>query len=252
MLTSKKVRRATDRGARHRRTRHRDTLQRSARRLTGSEPTGSHEARNSTEARDDGIVKDRRIRIDKVDVEKAPATVTGPSAGSNATSRHQTLETPARSDGDADDQLQITLELNDPEPRGYKASDAPPRKRVDTTRWIWWAMGIGAVSCPLLLGFQLVFTDPAHGANVLAVVATMAFGALFATWTFEYWLRRGTAEKPTRPPVWTLTRHAILAFVGVAALAVSALNRTASFGLLILLVFTLVVADVVLRRVRVH
>ena len=148
--------------------------------------------------------------------------------------------------------MQMTLDLSDPEPRGYEASAKPPRERIDTTRLLWLAMGMGAVTCPLLLGFQLIFTDPAHGANVLAVVVTMSFGALFATWTFEYWLRRGPAGTTHNLPIWTLTRHAILASVGVTAMAVSALNRTASFGLLMLVIFTLIVADVVLRRLRIR
>ncbi len=160
--------------------------------------------------------------------------------------------TAAGGDGDPDSQLQMTLDLSDPEPRGYEASATPPRERIDTTRLLWLAMGVGAVTCPILLGFQLVFTNPAHGLNVLAVVVTMSFGALFATWTFEYWLRRGAAATTRHLPIWTLTRHSILASVGVAAMAVSALNRTASFGLLILVIFTLIVADVVLRRLRIR
>ena len=159
--------------------------------------------------------------------------------------------TAAHSEDDDDSQLPLPLKLRDPEPRGYEAS-ATPRERIDTTQWLWLAMGIGAVTCPILLGFQLVFTNPANGLNVLAVVATMAFGALFATWTFEYWLRRGTSATPRVLPIWTLTRHGILASVGVAAMAVSALNRTASFGLLILVIFTLIVADIVLRRLRIQ
>ena len=146
----------------------------------------------------------------------------------------------------------MTLDLSDPEPRGYEASATPPREQIDTTRLLWLAMGMGAVTCPILLGFQLVFTNPAHGLNVLAVVVTMSFGALFATWAFEYWLRRGTAGTAPKMPIWTLTRHAILASVGVAAMAVSALNRTASFGLLILVILTLIVADIVLRRLRIR
>lgn len=113
-------------------------------------------------------------------------------------------------------------------------------------------MGMGATTCPVLLGFQLVFTDPAHGLNVIAVVITMSFGALFAAWTIEYWLRRGSATSAVKAPIWTLTRHAVLASVGVAAMAVSALNGTASFGLLILVAFTLIVADIVLRRLRIR
>ncbi len=157
----------------------------------------------------------------------------------------------ARSDGDPDSQLQLTFDLSDPEPRGYEASAAAPRERIDATRWLWLAMGMGTAACLLLLAFQLVFTDPAHGLNVLAVVVTMSFGALFATWTFEYWLRRGAAT-PRKIPTWALTRHAILVSVGVAAMAVSALNRTASFGLLLLVILTLIVADTVLRRLRIR
>ena len=80
----------------------------------------------------------------------------------------------------------------------------------------------------------------------------MSFGALFATWTIEYWLRHGNATSAPRAPIWTLTRHAVLASVGVAAMAVSALNGTASYGLLILVAFTLIAADIVLRRLRIR
>ena len=153
---------------------------------------------------------------------------------------------------DLDSRFQFALDLSDPEPRGYEASATPPRERIDTTRWLWLAMAMGMVTCPILLGFQLVFTNPAHGLNVLAVVGTVSFGALFASWTLEFWLRRGSAATPKELATWALTRHAILVSIGVAAMAVSALNRTASFGLLVLVVFTLVVADIVLRRLRIR
>lgn len=193
----------------------------------------------------------RRIQIRRgPDVEPGKTAVKPRKRGKGR--RRRALDAAARPAGDADDDSQLTLDLSEPKSRSYEASAKPPRERIDTTRWLWLAMGLGAATCPILLGFQLVFTNPAHGANVLAVVATMAFAALFATWTFEYWYRRGSAANPARVPVWTLTRHALLASVGVAALAVSALNRTASFGLLILIVFTLIVADVVLCRVRIR
>ena len=194
----------------------------------------------------------RRLRIhrgDDVQDSKAATEANGKTASSRS---RGALTAAARRDPDPDGQLNLTLDLSEPEPRGYRASAKPPRERVNTTRWLWWAMVMGAATCPILLGFQLVFTDPSHSTNVLAVVVTMAFGALFATWPFEYWLRRGTAAKPARPPTWALTRHAILASVGVAAMAVSALNRTASFGLLLLVIFTLIVADILLRRVRIR
>ena len=193
-----------------------------------------------------------RIRVRRGSNDDTSET-TADSAGNRASRRvRRALDAAAHSEGDPDDQLQLTLDLNEPEPRGYEATAKPPRQRIDTTRWLWWAMGMGTVTCPILLGFQLVFTNPTHGLNVLAVVVTMSFGALFATWTFEYWLRRGPADTTRSLPIWKLTRHAILASVGVAAMAVSALNRTASFGLLLLVIFTLVVADVVLRRLRIR
>ena len=193
-----------------------------------------------------------RIRVRRGSNDDTPEPTA--AYGGNRASRRarRALDAAAHSEGDPDDQLQLTLDLTEPEPRGYEATAKPPRPRIDTTRWLWWAMGMGSVTCPILLGFQLVFTDPTHGLNVLAVVVTMSFGALFATWTFEYWLRRGTAAPARNLPIWTLTRHAVLASVGVAAMAVSALNRTASFGLLILLIFTLIVADIVLRRLRIR
>lgn len=194
----------------------------------------------------------RSIRIRKDETLKEPKAVAGAPADARSDSKRRALDSAAQSDGDPDGRLQLTLDLSDPEPRGYEASGKPPSERIDTTRWLWLAMGMGAATCPILLGFQLVFTNPAHGLNVIAVVVTMSFGALFATWTFEYWLRRGTAADAAKPPIWALTRHSVLASVGVAAMAVSALNGTASFGLLILVVFTLIVADIVLRRLRIR
>ena len=222
-------------------------------RATVSAPADDNVHRgDSTEARGITAGAARRVRIRRGDDRQDAKATDTPAEGASSRSSRRALDAAARNDGDPDDQLQMTLDLSEPEPRGYKPSARPPRERIDTTRWLWLAMGLGAATCPILLGFQLVFTNPAHGANVLAVVVTMAFGALLATWTFEYWLRRGTAAKPATPPIWALTRHAIFAFVGVAAMAVSALNGTASFGLLLLVIFTLIVADIVLRRVRIR
>ncbi len=212
----------------------------------GSDADGSESTSSPPE-------KQQRIRIRRDDLPPDnERDAVGPEEAVTDRSTRRALDSAARSDGDPDSKLQLTLELSEPEPRGYEASAEPPKERIDTTRWLWLAMGVGAVTCPILLGFQLVFTNPAHGLNVLSVVITMSFGVLFASWTFEYWLRRGTAAKPARPSSLALTRHSILASVGVAAMAVSALNRTASFGLLILVIFTLVVADLVLSRLRIR
>ena len=233
------------------------------RRVRGTQPRRGR-ATSSTPADDDvqegdstdagGITASaaRRLRIRRGDEQQDATATDQPAGGASSRSSRRALVAATGNDGDPDDRLQMTLDLSEPEPRGYKPSARPPRERMDTTRWLWLAMGSGAATCPILLGFQLVFTNPAHGANVLAVVVTMAFGALFATWTFEYWFRRGTAAKPATPPIWALTRHAILAFMGVATMAVSALNGTASFGLLLLVIFTLIAADIVLRRVRIR
>ena len=207
---------------------------------------------DTIEAHEGAVGATRGLRIHSGRNAEAPEVMDSPDDGATTRDSRRGLDAAARSDGDPDDQLQLTLKLNEPEPRGYEPSAKPPQKRVDTTRWLWLAMGMGAATCPILLVFQLVFTNPAHGANVLAVVATIAFGALFSTWTFEYWLRRGPAGTSARPAPWALTRHAILAALGVAAMAVSALNGTASFGLLLLVAFTLIVADIVLRRVRIR
>ena len=205
-----------------------------------------------TADRDNGANEIQPIRIRRDEPGRESKAAISRPGGRKARLARRGIAGAARSEDDPDSQLQLTLDLSNPEPRGYEASAKPPRERVDTTHWLWLAMGMGATTCPILLGFQLVFTDPAHGLNVIAVVVTMSFGALFATWTFEYWLRRGSPDNPAKPPVWALTRHAILASVGVAAMAVSALNRTASFGLLLLVIFTLIVADVVLRRLRIR
>lgn len=195
---------------------------------------------------------DRSIRIRRDETSERADSADTSQANETTEVKRRPPKSAAPSEGNPESESQLTLDLSDPQPRGYEASEKPPRESIDTGRWLWAAMGMGAGTCPVLLGFQLVFTDPAHGLNVLAVVVTMSFGALFATWTFEYWLRRGVATNLSKPAIWTLTRHSVLASVGVAAMAVSALNRTASFGLLFLVIFTLVVADVVLRRLRIR
>lgn len=204
----------------------------------------------------DSVDAEQGVEIRRGDVTRQSKPAANPPENRTRRPSRPGVDAAARSEGDPDSQLQLTLDLSDPEPRSYEASASAsasaPRERFDATRWLWLAMGMGTVTCPLLLAFQLVFTDPAHGLNVLAVVVTMSFGALFATWTFEYWLRRGGAVATQKIPTWALTRHAILVSVGVAAMAVSALNRTASFGLLILVILTLIVADFVLRRLRIR
>ena len=208
--------------------------------------------RRSTSNDLDSADSRQAIQIRRSDVSRpSKAAANSPEKRTHRPNRPR-VAAAARSEGDPDSQLQLTFDLSDPEPRGYEASAAAPRERIDATRWLWLAMGMGTAACLLLLAFQLVFTDPAHGLNVLAVVVTMSFGALFATWTFEYWLRRGGAVATQKIPTWPLTRHAILVSVGVAAMAVSALNRTASFGLLLLVILTLIVADTVLRRLRIR
>ncbi len=247
--TNRRVSRQPAARGRSRRERRPKTLSRPGTRKSSNIRTPSGESTSVSSNRTDAN-QAIRIRRDEFDRKAKPATK--PPEKRTPRPGRPGVAAAARNEGDPDSQLQLTLDLSDPEPRGYEASAKAPRTRIDTIRWLWLAMGMGAVTCPILLGFQLVFTNPAHGLNVLAVVATMSFGALFATWTFEYWLRRGTAATPQKIPTWGLTRHAILVSVGVAALAVSALNGTASFGLLLLVIFTLLVADIVLRRLRIR
>ena len=147
---------------------------------------------NATEARSRPAGRQQRIRIRNFDSAVLDeGTDDGPAEDVESRSTPRALDSAARNDGDPDGELQLTLELSEPKPRGYEASADPPGERSDTARWLWLAMGVGAVTCPILLAFQLVFTNPAHGLNVLAVVVTMSFGVLFATWTVEYWFRRG-------------------------------------------------------------
>ena len=251
MVTSDAKRRVARRGSRRGSRRERRTVlpnRRDPARKPQIRASSSETTANSSTTADES--RPIRIRPGEIDAESSSEASRLEEREARPTRAEEATATGG--DGDPDSQLQMTLDLSDPEPRGYEASATPPRERIDTTRLLWLAMRVGAVTCLILLGFQLVFTNPAHGLNVLAVVVTMSFGALFATWTFEYWLRRGTAATARNLPIWTLTRHAILASVGVAAMAVSALNRTASFGLLILVIFTLVVADIVLGRLRIR
>ena len=252
MLASKANRHASRQRDASRGSRRKRRPQLPNRRVSGRASESSARSGESTADSRNRADVTQPVRIRRGEFTRAPEAATNPPEERKARPAPRGVATAARSEGDPDSQLQLTLDLSDPKPRGYEASASPPRERIDTTRLLWLAMGMGAITCPILLGFQLVFTDPAHGLNVLAVVVTMSFGALFATWTFEYWLRRGAAATPQKLPTWKLTRHAILAAVGVAAMAVSALNRTASFGLLILVIFTLVVADIVLRRLRIR
>lgn len=240
-------RRPADRGKRRQRLAHTRTS-RSAESATTVKARDDETA--DAPARASGGIRSVRIRRGESVSERR--TAAGASAGVQSDSARPALDSATKRVDDPEGRLQLTLDLSDPEPRGYEASSKPPKERIDTARWLWRAMSMGAATCPLLLGFQLVFTNPVHGLNVIAVVVTMSFGALFATWTLEYWLRRGNAAHAVKAPIWTLTRHAVLASVGVAAMAVSALNGTASFGLLILVALTLIVADIVLRRLRIR
>ena len=255
MLASKTSRGSRRRGPSDRRARRRPI--RKSRAAQSARPTTNTKAAgNETSSGSGGAAGGEapiRIRRGETSEKADSADNSAANEATEATeAKRRTPDSVAPTEVDPEGEPQLSLDLSDPEPRGYEASEKPPRARADTTRWLWAAMGMGAVTCPVLLGFQLVFTDPAHGLNVLAVVATMSFGALFATWTFEYWLKRGEDTNRSKSSVWTLTRHSVLASVGVAAMAVSALNRTASFGLLFLVIFTLLVADVVLRRLRIR
>lgn len=252
MLASKTSRGSRRRGPSDRRARRRPI--RKSRAAQSARPTTNTKAAgNETSSGSGGAAGgEAPIRIRRGETSEKADSADNSAANEATEAKRRTPDSVAPTEVDPEGEPQLSLDLSDPEPRGYEASEKPPRARADTTRWLWAAMGMGAVTCPVLLGFQLVFTDPAHGLNVLAVVATMSFGALFATWTFEYWLKRGEDTNRSKSSVWTLTRHSVLASVGVAAMAVSALNRTASFGLLFLVIFTLLVANVVLRRLRIR
>lgn len=148
---------------------------------------------------------------------------------------------------------QLTLDLKEPVARAYRPSTPPPKENINFSLLLARICGFGALTCVGLLAYLMVITNPATNTNVLAVLTTIFFGVFFSSWSFEYWaLRTDETEQNQQIATWSITRHSVLIAVSVSALAGSALNRSASFGLIVLLVFTALIGNHVLRRVRIR
>jgi len=149
-------------------------------------------------------------------------------------------------------QIDPQLELNLPAPkaREYRAARRSPEHNLNIGLWLSRITSLAsAVSLGLLI-FLIVFADPRKGWNVLAVTITIAFGVLFAVWSFEHWIRRGNTDNSRTASTWPITRHATLAAAAATALVGGAINATSSLGLVAMVAVTVVIADLVLRRIR--
>lgn len=148
---------------------------------------------------------------------------------------------------------QLTLDLKEPVARAYRPSSDPPKQTINFSRVLARITGFSSFTCIGLLVYLLVFTNPAKNTNVLAVLTTIFFGVVFSSWSFEHWFKRaGENEPEKRISTWSITRHSILVAISVLALAGAALNRSASLGLIVLLIFTAVIGNHVLRRVQIR
>ena len=148
---------------------------------------------------------------------------------------------------------QLTLDLKEPVAQAYRPSNPPPKEHINFSLFLARICVFGALGCVGLLAYLVVITNPATNINVLAVLTTIFFGVFFSAWSFEHWARRtGKTEQNQWISTWPTTRHSILVAVSVSALAGAALNKSASFGLIVLLIFTAAIGNHVLRRVRVR
>jgi len=148
---------------------------------------------------------------------------------------------------------QLTLDLKEPVAQAYRPSNPPPKENINFSLFLARICGFGAISCVGLLAYLVVITNPATNTNVLAVLTTIFFGVFFSSWSFEHWaLSTDENERNQQLSTWSITRHSVLVAVSVSALAGAALNGSASFGLIVLLIFTAVIGNHVLRRVRIR
>ena len=148
---------------------------------------------------------------------------------------------------------QLTLDLKEPVAQAYRPSSTPPKENIDFSLLLARICGFSALSCVGLLAYLVVLTNPATNTTVLAVLTTIFFGVFFSAWSFEHWARRtGKTEQNQWISTWPTTRHSILVAVSVSALAGAALNKSASFGLIVLLIFTAIIGDHVLRRLKIR
>ncbi len=152
----------------------------------------------------------------------------------------------------ADQIINPQLELNLPAPkaREYRSVRRSPEHKLNIGLWLSRVTSLASAVSLGLLVFLIVFADPGKGWNVLAVTITIAFGVLFAVWSFEHWIRRGTTGNSRTASTWPITRHATLAAAAATALVGGAINGTSSLGLVAMVAVTVVIADLVLRRIR--
>ena len=143
---------------------------------------------------------------------------------------------------------QLELNLPAPKVREYRSVRRSPEiNKLDIGLWLSRVTSLASAVSLGLLVFLIVFADPTKGWNVLVVTITIAFGVLFAVWSFEHWIRRGNSRTAS---TWPITRHATLAAAATTALVGGAINGTSSLGLLAMVAVTVVIADLVFQRIR--
>lgn len=145
---------------------------------------------------------------------------------------------------------QLELDLHAPTAREYRSVRKSSKLNLDIGIWLSRVTALASAVSLGLLVFLIVFADPVKGWNVLAVTVTIAFGVLFSVWSFEHWIHQGNTGNSHTDSTWSITRHAILAAAAVTALVGGAINGTSSLGLLAMITVTVVIADLVLQRVR--
>ncbi len=149
------------------------------------------------------------------------------------------------------EQAELRLELAEPKARGYRAATKPPRDGFQTQLWVSRITSAGAFATIGILIYIVLFTSPSRSENVLALLATLGFAAMFSAWSLGFWLRTGRRHNRERISTWPVTRQAVLAAAGVTALAMMAINRMANAGVVTLVIVVMITAELVIGRMRV-
>jgi len=106
--------------------------------------------------------------------------------------------------------------------------------------------------CGAMLVYIVVFTNPSRSDNVIAFLATLAFGTDFGAWFAGHWVRTAVLGRTELATTWPITRQALLSACGVVALAVSWLNGLGRPALVAAIAIAVVFSELVLRRLSVR